>query len=198
MDTQKFMQIFDASDENSDFGEKREALKENLDFSDHGYYYDVSGNGTTYVRSGVRDGTGYARCTIHLADDGLVTIRVTSVTVPPEHERAMRKLISSWNTFFKLKGLKIEDGRIVFESFPLDPIACPFDIDDAADIALAIVHFYAFVVLALEAGTDPWDLLGILEYDPNGDDPGGESEPTLDEVKSVFAARHEKPTKQTA
>ena len=201
MDTSKFMELFDASDEvESDFEVSKEAIRRALDKSDRHFYYDVSGDGTTYYRSGTRNGTGYASCTITLQPDGLATVKVVSLVIPEQHWRSMRKLCSSWNTRFKLKGLKVESGRFVFESAPFDPVSGRFDVDEACSLALSTVHHYASAILALEAGTEPWDLLDLYEEDPSddGDEDGGTSVPSLDEVRDLLQGMRDTTRRQTA
>ena len=144
MDTSKFMELFDSSDEvEGDFEESEEAMRRALDASDKHFYHDISGNGTAYYRSGTRNGAGYASCTITLRQDGLAVVRATSLAIPEQHWRSMRKLCGSWNTHFKLKGLKVEDGRFVFESAPFDPVLGRFDADVACSLALSTIHHYA-------------------------------------------------------
>jgi hypothetical protein len=202
MDTSKFMELFSSSDKDAgDFGASKEAVRRSLDEKDNRYYYDISGDGTTYYRSGARNGVGFASCTVTLQPDGLATVRATSLMVPAPYESAMRKLSRSWNTRFKLRGFKVEDGRLVFESAPFDPVSSRFDANEACDLALSTVNHYASAVLALEAGTEPWDLLDLYEEehgdDDDGDD-GGENAPTLDEVRDLLKSMRSKPRTQTA
>lgn len=205
MDTSKFMELYNSSDEaGSDFDESKHAFQRALDNSDHNYYYDISGNGTAYYRSGARNGIGYASCIVTLQPDGLAMVRVTSLMVPEQHRRSIKKLCGSWNTFFKLKGLKVgEDGRLVFESAPFDPISGLFDADEACSLALSTVHHYASAVLALESGAEPWDLIDLYEkdyHDSDDDDShdGGTSVQSLDEVRDLLQGTRETPKRQTA
>ena len=86
MDTEKFMNLFESSSKpENDFEAAKKAMRHILEASDH-YYYDVSGDGTVYVRAGTRNGAGFATCSITLQQDGLAVVRVTSGTVPAEHQ----------------------------------------------------------------------------------------------------------------
>lgn len=202
MDTSKFMALFESSSEDgSDLERSKEAVRKSLDANDR-YYYDISGDGTAYCRSGTRNGIGFVTCSITLTPDGLATVRAESVGVPEGHARSMRKLCSSWNSRFKLRGLKVEDGRLVFESAPFDPVSGRFDADEACSLALSTVHHYASAVLALEARTDPWDLLDLYEEDDDhgdsDDDDGGTSVPSLEQVRDLLQGMRDTPKRQTA
>ena len=202
MDTSKFMELYNSSDEEEGgFEASREAVRRSLDEQDDRYYYDVSGDGTSYYRSGARNGVGFSSCTLTLRPDGLATVRAASLTVPAQHEGAMRKLSKSWSSRFKLRGFKVEYGRLVFESAPFDPVSSRFDANEACDLALSTVHHYASAVLALEAGAEPWDLLDLYEDDPgDGDDggSGGENAPTLEEVRDLIMGVRGRCRPQTA
>lgn len=166
MDTDRFVSLFDEPEAQSDFERNKDILKTTLKDAPKPYYYDISGDGTTYVRSGGRNGCGYATCTITLAPDGLVTIKCVAIPVPEQYEAAVRKLFKFFNASFKLKGLKVEDGRVVFETSPFDPATSRFDVDVAASLALSTINNYAYVTLALEAGAEPYD---IVLWDKDGD-----------------------------
>ncbi|MDO4805698.1 MAG: hypothetical protein Q4A07_00475 [Coriobacteriales bacterium] len=203
MDASKFMQLFDSSDRvESDFETSKEAIRRALDKDDAPFYYDISGDGTSYYRSGIRNGAGYSSCILTLQPDGFATVRATSVAVPEEHWNAMRKLCGSWNVRFKLRGLKVQDGKLVFESAPFDPVSGRFDANEACGLALSTVHHYASSVLALEADTEPWDLLDLYEedYDDSGDDDddGGTSVPSLEEVRDLLQSMRKTPQRHTA
>ena len=198
MDASKFMELFDSSPEEcSDFESAKEALHDLLEGSDRSYY-DVSGNGTQYYYSGNHHGAGFARCLLTLHPDGFATVRIDAMPVPHEHELTMRKLCRRWDSDFKLCGLKVEDGHIVFESEPFDPLG-DMDCERAAGLAMSTIHAYASAVLALEAGAMPWDL---IDLDRQGDRPGdggagdgggGESEaPDLELFRTLLgdSARH--------
>ncbi len=204
MDTSKFMELFNSSDESEDdFDEIKKAFQRALDNSDVHFYYDISGDGTAFYRSGARNGIGYASCIVTLREDGLASVRATSLVVPKQNRRSIKKLCGSWNTFFKLKGLKVdEDGRLVFESAPFDPISGRYDADEACSLALSTVHHYASAIIALEAGAEPWDLIDLYEKDDysidddGGDKDGGTSVPSLEEVRDLLQSMQEAPKRQ--
>ena len=183
MDTSTFINIYESSPEESstNLAETIEALRRSLDKS-HRWFYDVSGNGTEYYCSGARNGVGFAECRVILQDDGMAIVRAVSVPFAPEYERSLAKLCRAWNKSFKLTGLRVRDGRFIFESAPFDPIGGRMKASEAVGLALSTVHAYGGVVLALEAGIDPWDLIDI--YDEHGgdddDDDDGMSIPSSD------------------
>ena len=190
MDANKFMELFNSSQEASvDLDETKEALHGILEDSSC-YYFDVSGDGTQYLCSGNRHGVGFARCLLTLRPDGLAVVRAVAMPVPSHHERSMRKLCHAWSTNFKLEGLKVEEGRMVFESQPFDPLG-KIDGDKAVRLALSTINTYASAPLALEAGSEPWDLLDLGDtkgsHGGGDDDEGGESEaPSLDELRTLL------------
>lgn len=197
MDTKKFMALYDSSEEaNGNFEESKEAMRRALEAPDGHFYYDISGDGTAYYRSGARNGVGYASCVATLRPDGLVTVRVTSLPVPEWHGRSMRKLCLAWNTRFRLKGLKVDNGRLVFEPAPFDPVSGRFNVDEACGLALYTIHSYASAILALEAGMEPWDLLDFDECGPDGDDDdggGGTSIPSLEAMRDLLQGMQDTP-----
>lgn len=190
MDADKFMELFNSSHEPStDLDETKEALRTILEDSSC-YYYDVSGAGTQYLCSGTRWGVGFARCLLTLRPDGTAVVRADAMPVPPEHERSLRKLCRAWNASFKLEGLKVEDGHMIFESQPFDPLG-KIDGDKAVRLALSTIHTYASAPLALEAGSEPWDLIDLgNDKGPRGgedDDDGGEGEaPSLETLRTLL------------
>ena len=195
MDINTFMSIFESSTEGptTDLAETIEALRRSLDDS-HRWFCDVSGNGTEYVCSGVRHGVGFAECRIILQDDGLAIVRAVSVPIAPEHERSMAKLCRAWNKSFKLTGLTVRDGRLVFESAPFDPIGGRISASKAVGLALSTLHAYGSAELALEAGVDPWDLMDMYDEHGGSDDDdhgdgGGESLPDFDTLHSMLRER---------
>lgn len=190
MDADKFMELFNSSQEaGTDLDETKDALRAILEDSSS-YYYDVSGDGTRYLCSGTRFGVGFTRCLLTLRPDGLAVVRAEAMPVPSGHERSMRKLCSTWSTRLKLEGLRVEDGRMVFESLPFDPLG-KVDGDKAVRLALSTINAYASAPLALDAGSEPWDLidLGDAKGSRGGEDDGdgGESEaPSLEKLRTLL------------
>lgn len=191
MDAEKFMELFNSSQETSaDLDETKDALRTILEDSSS-YYYDVSGDGTQYLCSGVRFGVGFARCLLTLRPDGLAVVRAEAMPVPSGHERSMSRLCHTWSTSLKLEGLKVEDGHMVFESQPFDPLGT-IDGDKAVGLALSTIGAYASAPLALEAGTEPWDLIDLGDARSprgggDGDGDGGESEaPSIEMLRTLL------------
>lgn len=198
MDTKKFMALCVSSEEaNGNFEESKEAMRRTLEVPDYHFYYDISGDGTAYYRSGTRNGVGYASCVATLRPDGLATVHVTSLPVPKLHEHSLKKLCSTWNTRFRFKRLKVENDRLVFESAPFDPVSNCFDVDEACELALSTIHSYASALLALEAGTEPWDLLDFDECGPDGDDDDncGRSISSLEAIRDWLQGMQDTPQK---
>ena len=107
----------------------------------------------------------------------------------------MRKLCKAWNTHFKLKGLFVENGQLVFESAPFDPVSGMFDADVACDLALCTVHHYASTILALETGTEPWDLIDFYRDNHparDDDDDGGFALPSIGAARDQLNGRANK------
>lgn len=146
-------------------------VREQLEGSDRRWYYDVSGDGTRYVASGCRHGVGFARVTVEVLPDGCAQVVVRAgQRVNPRYERGLRKLFSYYSSQFKVRGLEVEEGRVVFRTQPFDPEAFRFDVDQVVGLALSTVHAYAGVTLALDAGVEPWEL---MDYPVGSSDTGG-------------------------
>lgn len=176
MRSEKFVEMLGLMPEGPDLGEARDRLREQLEGSGRYWFHDVSGNGTRYETSGRRHGIAFARGIVELHDDGMVVVRVeTGQRVSPELERATRKLFSCYSSRFKVPGLAVEDGRAVFVTEPFDAFAGSRDVEEVLGLALSTVHAFGGVMLALDAGVEPWTLIDYDEPDDGDDDDGGES-----------------------
>lgn len=189
MDSRKFVEMLGLMPEGRCPEEVVEAVREQLENAGRHWYQDVSGDGTRYETNGRRHGVAFARGIVELRPDGNAVVRVeTGQRVAPELERAARKLFSYYSSRFKVPGLAVDDGRVIFETEPFDPLNGRFEVETVVGLALSTVHAYGGVMLALDAGVDPWTLLDYDDDDDDDDDDDGESAPPLprlsDEARS--------------
>lgn len=183
MDAKTFMGLYEASEECApDVARTVDIVREQLEGDARCRAYDASGNGTLYQFDGLRFGCAYAEGTVRVREDGLVAVSVDSgIPVAPENEPTLRKLFLRYNDHFKVPGLAVRDGYMVFEPAPFDPEASEYSVGFVMGAAMSVTHNYAGVPLALEAGARPWDL---LDYDFDGfdDDDDGDGGLSLDET----------------
>lgn len=176
MRSEKFVEMLGLMPEGPAPAEASERLREQLDASGRYWFHDVSGDGTRYETNGRRHGIAFARGIVELRPDGLVVVRVeTGQRVAPELERATRKLFSCYSSRLKVPGLAVEDGRAVFVTAPFDALEGRRDVEEVLGLALSTVHAFAGVMLALDAGAEPWTLIDYDEPGDGGDDDGGEA-----------------------
>ncbi len=176
MRTEYFRDYCESLPDADDRERRAEAVREQLEASTRRWYFDESGDGTRYVTSGTRHGVGFARATVEVLPDGRAQVVVrTGQRVNPSLERDLRKLFSHYSSKFKVRGLEVEEGQVVFRTQPFDPTSFRFDTDRVVSLALSTVHAYAGVTLSLDAGVEPWELVDYFEdSDLDGpDDDGG-------------------------
>lgn len=158
-------------------------VREQLEGSRRFWFHDVSGDGTRYEVNGRRFGVAFARGIVELLPDGRAVVRVeTGQRVAPELDRAARKLFSCYSSRFKVPGLAVEGGRMVFVTEPFDPLGDRFDVDEVLGLAFSTMHDFGGVMLALDSGVEPWSLIdydepGFGGDDDDDDDDGGEALP---------------------
>lgn len=170
MDMKKFFELLDDEPE-MEADEFVSTVREQLDAARHRTYLDVNGDGTLYTTSGTGAGIGYAKIQLEVLPENRVKVKIeTGQKVAAENEPALRKLFYHYNDDFLIPGLAVEDGRVIFESAPLDPVNGPFDADSIVGKAMTTVHAYAGVSLALEAGVAGWKLLGYNDDDNDDGD----------------------------
>lgn len=185
MDAKTFMGLFEASEECApDMAGTVDIVREQLEGDMRCRAYDASGDGTLYQFDGLHFGCAYAEGTVRVREDGLVAVSVDSgIPVAPESESALRKLFLRYNDRFKVPGLAVRDGRMAFEPAPFDPKTSEYSVSFVMGASMSVIHNYAGVPLALEAGVKPWDL---LDYDFDGfdddDDDDGDGGLPLDEA----------------
>ena len=162
------------------------AVRASLEGDRRRYYVDVSGDGTHYVCSGIRSGAGFSRCDVTLDGEGLVTVRANSVLVPENYIRDVGRLARVWNKRFIIDGFTIEDDRLMFVTDPFDPLDSKYECADVVGKALSTIHHFAGVVLALDAGVAPWDVLDL--FDKKNDGPSDDDDSAPSEEEDPLAA----------
>lgn len=177
MNTKEFMELLEGQEGRSPDRERSVAIvREQIEGDGHARAYDASGDGTRYRFDGLYFACSAAEGTVEVGEDGLVRVRVDSgAPVPAEHEAALRKLCVRYNDKFKIPGLAVRDGRMVFEPAPFDPEGARFPVPRVMGMAMTTIHAYLGVPLALEAGMSPWQLLEYNE-DEDDDDAGGDDD----------------------
>lgn len=178
MDTEKFLEVLGSSSEaDASLEHALGVVREQLEGDERHSYYDVNGDGRLYVADGRRHGVGNAVARIEVLDDGRVRVSVdTRASVSFGHERALRKLCALYSSRFKVRGLFVEGGALVFRTAPFDPERGRFSTDVVVGLALSTAHAYAGVPTALEAGVPAWDLMDYDNWGDDSDDADGEGD----------------------
>ena len=137
--------IFEYLTGGGDDGKKKEAIEEvfrQLDASPHDYY-DISGEGTLYLRPGTFNGIGFALVKVQVTEKGMVEVSIgMGAEVPPKLHSCIRKLFRKYTSTFRLKGLVLEDGKPLFKTEPFDPLSSRIAVDEAVCLGLSTVHAY--------------------------------------------------------
>lgn len=195
MKSERFVEMLGLMPEDACPEEVVEKVRGQLEESRRFWFHDISGDGTCYEANGRRFGVSFARGSVRLQPDGKAVVRVeTGQRIAPELDRAARKLFSCYSSRFKVPGLAVEEGHVVFVTEPFDPLEGRFDVEKVLALAFSTVHAFGGVVLALDSGVEPWSLLDYNDPDAgDDDDDGGEdlplSRPAGEESPTDYADR---------
>ena len=186
MDAKRFEELFGGTGEDVLAGNVVDEVRRQLERTNRHWYYDISGDGTCYVASGTRHGVGFARAEVTVDEGGMAEVVIrTGQRVAPDRERALRKLLRHYSSAYRVEGMTVEDGQVVYRCQPFDPLRFSRGVDYVVGLGFAMIHSFAGVSLALDAGVEPWRLVDYRDRpslssrppfsddDDDNDDDGG-------------------------
>ncbi len=179
MDMSSFFSLLGSSDDevkakSGDRARTIEVMRDSLS-GDHPIcsFLDVDGDGSRYTFSGLHWGVGFANGVVEVNDDGTYRVSIdANQRVPAGSIKAMHKVFARLNDQYKLPGFVLrEDGRVFFEAECVTTDA--YLPAKAVSLACSTIHSNASMLLALQAGVAPWDLMALYgDGDGSGDDSG--------------------------
>ena len=182
MEMEKFFELIEAGEDRPRIGCIESACTQLEDF---GGDFAMTDTGELIAWGG-RWGVGFTHATLREVDGGLVQVVVPmGAKVCLDKVPVLRKIFRKHNSHFKVTGLSVaDDGAAAFVSEPFDPVNSRFTADRVVSLALSTVHAYQGVLLALDAGVEPWDLIAYGN-DDDDDTPGV----SLERFASILHAR---------